>query len=68
MLAELGHDEDSVIFAEVAEYARSLIPVAKGQETGIVGLPSLLHHKLQRAWIAAELGEVEVAQRCESVQ
>lgn len=51
------------MFAEVAEYARSLLPVPKGQEVPFAGLPRLLPYKLQRAWLAAELGETELAVR-----
>ncbi|EIW70788.1 hypothetical protein TREMEDRAFT_61295 [Tremella mesenterica DSM 1558] len=56
-------DEDSTIIAEVAEYARSLIPLPKGQESPFAGLPGLLPEKLHRAWIAAELGEIDIATR-----
>lgn len=58
-----ARDEDSIIFAEIAEYARSQLPVPKGQEVPFAGLPQLLPYKLQRAWLAAELGEVELAER-----
>lgn len=58
-----ARDEDAIIFAEIAEYARSLVPVPKGQESPVTGLPQLLPYKLQRAWRAAEIGEIEQAQR-----
>ena len=58
-------DDDALVFAEVAEYARSLIPILKGQEATIPGLPQLLPYKLQRAWRLAELGNVDQAQRCD---
>lgn len=56
-------DEKSTIFVEIAEYARSLVPVPKGQEQVTVGLPQLLPYKLARAWRLAELGEVDLAKR-----
>ncbi|KAL7421721.1 hypothetical protein Q5752_003492 [Cryptotrichosporon argae] len=63
MLIENTRDDDGTVFAEVAEYARSLVPTPKGAEPPIPSLPQLLPYKLQRAWRAAELGEVEVAQK-----
>jgi hypothetical protein len=57
-------DEDAIIFAEIAEYARSLVALPKGQDLAFPGLPQLLPYKLQRAWLAAELGDVEQAKRC----
>jgi len=63
MLVQNYKDEDSIIFAEIAEYARTLITIPKGQELPYPGLPALLPYKLQRAWLAAELGEVDRAQR-----
>jgi hypothetical protein len=62
-LVHHARDEDAVIFAEVAEYARSLIPVPKGQELPFPGLPQLLPYKLHRAWWAAELGDHDLARR-----
>jgi len=50
-----------MIFAEIAEYARCLIPSAKGQEVPFPGLPQLLPDKLYRAWRAAELGDTAQA-------
>ncbi|ORY32492.1 Sec23-binding domain of Sec16-domain-containing protein [Naematelia encephala] len=68
-LTQYGTDEDSIVLAEVAEYARGLIPVPKGQEVPIVGLPQLLPYKLHRAWLAAELGDVDLALRyCNAVE
>jgi hypothetical protein len=58
-----GPVEDSIVFAEIAEFARSLIPVPKGQELPFPGLPQLLPYKLYRAWWAAELGEHDLAKR-----
>jgi hypothetical protein len=58
-----SRDEDAVVFAEIAEYARSLITVPKGQELPVHGLPQLLPYKLHRAWWAAELGEHDLARR-----
>lgn len=60
-------DEDAIIFAEIAEYARSLIALPKGQELPLAGLPQLLPYKLQRAWLAAELGDVDQAKRCVAI-
>jgi len=62
-LIQSTRDEDAVIFAEIAEYARSLIPVPKGQELPFPGLPQLLPYKLHRAWWAAELGDHDLAKR-----
>jgi hypothetical protein len=62
-LLQNARDEDAIIFAEVAEYARSLVVLPKGQETQLPGLPQVLPYKLQRAWLAAELGELEQAKR-----
>jgi len=62
-LVQTTRDEDAVIFAEIAEYARSLIPVPKGQELPFPGLPQLLPYKLHRAWWAAELGDHDLAKR-----
>jgi hypothetical protein len=58
-----NRNDDSLVFAEIAEYARSLAPVTKGQEALVPGLPQLLPYKLQRAWQAAELGDFELAQK-----
>ncbi|WWD17433.1 hypothetical protein CI109_101874 [Kwoniella shandongensis] len=63
MMTHNSRDEESIIFAEVAEYARSLVSVPKGQELPSLGLPQLLPFKLARAWRLAELGDVELAQR-----
>lgn len=62
-MSQNARDEDVIIFAEIAEFARSLIGVPKGQELPFPGLPQLLPYKLSRAWWAAELGEKELAQR-----
>lgn len=58
-----GPVEDEIVFAEIAEFARSLINVPKGQELPFHGLPQLLPYKLYRAWWAAELGEHDLAKR-----
>ena len=62
-LVQNPRDDDAILFAEVAEYARNLITVPKGQEQPFPGLPQLLPYKLQRAWLAAEIGDVDQAQR-----
>lgn len=68
-LSQNGPAEDSIVFAEVAEFARSLITVPKGQELPFPGLPQLLPYKLYRAWWAAELGENDLAKRyCTAVE
>ncbi|ORX36789.1 Sec23-binding domain of Sec16-domain-containing protein [Kockovaella imperatae] len=68
-LTQNPRDEDALVFAEVGEYARSLIPVPKGQEQPVPGLPQLLPYKLQRAWRLAELGEVDQAKRyCTAIE
>lgn len=63
-LVQNARDEDAIVFAEIAEYARSLVPLPKGQDLSFTGLPQLLPYKLQRAWLAAELGDVDQAKRC----
>jgi hypothetical protein len=68
-LVENARDEDGAIFAEIAEYARSLVPTPKGAEVPHASLPQLMPVKLARAWRAAELGEVEQAKRyCEAIE
>ena len=62
-LVQNPRDEDAIVFAEIAEYARSLIPTPKGQELPFPILPLLLPYKLQRAWLAAELGDVDLAKK-----
>lgn len=62
-MSRSGPVEDSIVFAEIAEFARSLITVPKGQELPFSGLPQLLPYKLYRAWWAAELGEQDLAKR-----
>ncbi len=63
LLTRNARDPDAALLAEVAEYARSLVPTLKGQEPLIPGLPQLLPYKLHRAWQAAEVGDVDQAQR-----
>lgn len=68
-LVENPRDEDGAIFAEIAEYARSLVPTPKGAEVPHASLPMLIPIKLARAWRAAELGDVEQAKRyCEAIE
>lgn len=68
-LSHNGPVEDSIVFAEIAEFARSLITVPKGQELPFPGLPQLLPYKLYRAWWAAELGENDLAKKyCTAVE
>ena len=62
-LTQNVRDVDAVVFAEIAEYARSLVTLPKGQELPFAGLPQLLPYKLQQAWLAAELGDVDRAKR-----
>ncbi|WVW83755.1 hypothetical protein I302_105776 [Kwoniella bestiolae CBS 10118] len=62
-------DEEAIVFAEIAEYARSLVPTPKGQEAHFAALPQLLPYKLARAWRLAELGEAELAQKyCTAIE
>ncbi|WVQ72528.1 hypothetical protein IAR50_002085 [Cryptococcus sp. DSM 104548] len=62
-------DEDIIVFAEIAEYARSLVSLPKGQEQICAGLPQLLPYKLARAWRLAELGETQLAKRyCTAIE
>lgn len=68
-VAEEASDEDGTIFAEIAEYARSLVPTPKGVEPPRPSLPQLFVYKIQRAWRAAELGELEQAKRyCAAIE
>ncbi|WRT66232.1 uncharacterized protein IL334_003185 [Kwoniella shivajii] len=68
-LAHNSRDEEAIVFAEIAEYARSLISTPKGQESHFAGLPQLLPYKLVRAWRLAELGEMEMAQKyCAAIE
>ncbi|OCF36721.1 hypothetical protein I316_01317 [Kwoniella heveanensis BCC8398] len=69
MLTHNFRDEESIVFAEIAEYARGLVPAAKGPELPVVGLPQLLPYKLARAWRLAELGEVDLAKKyCAAIE
>lgn len=68
-LVDEARDEDGAVFAEIAEYARSLVPTPKGIEVPRASLPQLLPYKIQRAWRAAELGDVEQAKRyCDAIE
>ncbi|RSH82757.1 uncharacterized protein EHS24_007751 [Apiotrichum porosum] len=68
-LAENAADEDGALFAEIAEYARTLVPIPKGNDVPQPSLVQLLPYKIQRAWRAAELGNVEQAKRyCEAIE
>jgi hypothetical protein len=58
-------DPDSIIFTEIAEFALSLLPPTKGQET-FNGLPHLQAYRLVRAVSLAEVGQVQQASRFES--
>ncbi|KAK4690011.1 COPII coat assembly protein SEC16, partial [Tremellales sp. Uapishka_1] len=67
-LIENSRDEDAIIFAEIAEYVRSLIPLPKGSES-FSTLPQLLAYKLHRAWQAAEIGDEDRAKRyCTAIE
>ncbi|WVR07153.1 hypothetical protein IAU60_004194 [Kwoniella sp. DSM 27419] len=70
MLTHNHRDEEAIIFAEIAEYARSLLPSPpKGQESYTAGLPQLLPYKLARAWRLAEIGQIELAQKyCRAIE
>ncbi|KZT67726.1 hypothetical protein DAEQUDRAFT_712916 [Daedalea quercina L-15889] len=60
-------DPDPLIFSEVAEFALSLAPPAKGQEA-FAGLPHLQPYRLIRAAGLAEMGHVQLANRyCEAI-
>jgi hypothetical protein len=68
LLVENELDEDSLIFAEIAEYARTLVPTPKGVEGPFPAMSQLLPYKLQRAWRAAELGNNDQARAyCETI-
>ena len=58
-------DPDPLIFTEIAEFALSLTPPAKGQEA-YTGLPHLQPYRLIRAAGLAEMGHVQLANRCVS--
>jgi hypothetical protein len=51
-----------IIFAEIAEYALSLVPTAKGQEP-FHGLAHLQAYRFWHATCLAEMGEVNAAKR-----
>ena len=55
-------DPDPLIFTEIAEFALSLTPPAKGQEA-YTGLPHLQPYRLIRAAGLAEMGHVQLANR-----
>lgn len=55
-------DDDAIIFSEIAEYAHSLLPTAKGQDA-YAGLPHLQAYKLIRATRLAEMGHISLATR-----
>ena len=55
-------DTDALIMSEIVEFALSLTPVAKGQES-FGGLPHLQAYRLLRAAQLAEVGHVSLANR-----
>jgi hypothetical protein len=55
-------DSDAVLFTEVLEFALSLVPTVKGQES-FAGLPHLQAYRLIRATQLAEMGHVVSANR-----
>ena len=55
-------DPDALIFSETLEYALSLVPVSKGQET-FHGIPHLQAYRFIKAVTLAEVGEVQLANR-----
>ncbi|KAH9842630.1 Sec23-binding domain of Sec16-domain-containing protein [Rhodofomes roseus] len=58
---------DPLIFSEVAEFALSLTPPAKGQDA-FAGLPHLQPYRLIRAASLAEMGHMQLANRyCEAI-
>ncbi|KAJ6496726.1 Sec23-binding domain of Sec16-domain-containing protein [Mycena vitilis] len=60
-------DSDPVIFTEILEFALSLAPPTKGQDT-FYGLPHLQAYRFIRALSLAELGELQLASRyCEAI-
>ncbi|QRV85774.1 COPII coat assembly protein Sec-16 [Ceratobasidium sp. AG-Ba] len=60
-------DDDAIIFTEIAEYAHSLVPTAKGQEA-YAGIPHLQAYKLIRAARLAEMGHLTLSTRyCEAI-
>ncbi|KAG1715700.1 hypothetical protein ID866_1463 [Astraeus odoratus] len=62
-----ARDFDTIIFSEILEFALSLKPTPKGQET-FCGFPHLQAYKLIRAAYLAEIGLVQGASRyCEAI-
>ncbi|KAI0322240.1 Sec23-binding domain of Sec16-domain-containing protein [Amylostereum chailletii] len=60
-------EHDSIIFSEIVEFAMSLSPMSKGQET-FHGFPHLQAFKLIRAASLAEMGHIQAANRyCEAI-
>ena len=55
-------DLDPIIFSEIVEFALSLSPTAKGQDT-FAGLPHLQAYRFIRAVSLAEVGEIQLANR-----
>ena len=55
-------DDDAIVLAEIVEFALSLAPLSKGQES-FNGLPHLQPYKLVRALSLAEMGHVLAANR-----
>lgn len=55
-------DPDPLIFSEIVEFALSLTPPTKGQET-FAGIPHLQPYRLVRATCLAELGHIDLANR-----
>ncbi|EIW85171.1 hypothetical protein CONPUDRAFT_97967 [Coniophora puteana RWD-64-598 SS2] len=66
-LPTFSKEQDSIVLSEILEFALSLKPAVKGQET-FGGLPHLQAYKLVRAYALAELGYVQSASKyCESI-
>lgn len=55
-------DVHSLVFSEVIEFALSLTPAVKGQES-YLGLPYLQAYRFIRAMSLAEMGNINLAQR-----
>lgn len=60
-------DSEAVVLSEIGEFALSLSTPQKGQEP-FRGFPHLQAYRLMRAFMLAEIGEVQLAQRyCEAI-
>ncbi|KAJ3507874.1 hypothetical protein NLJ89_g6061 [Agrocybe chaxingu] len=65
--ADAARNPDTLVFSEILEFALSLVPTAKGQET-FHGLPHLQTYRFIQAILLAEIGDIQLANRyCEAI-